>query len=317
MAISLGTVATHVEPAAAGFSFATNFSTSCIAGAGGNNAADNWDHTFYYFGLTAAWANAQTYANSVNTNSTDAEAFELGYVNENTDVVVYDDAYTYACDRDWWTSPTNGGVVGLNICITVSGWRGNCNKSETRYSTTYAGWSSDVTDERAVACHETGHTLGLTHSDASSCMGVNSPAQQWTSGESGAINSYYDDDQLFGSPTIRGTSSYLWSGQSLTDATGHYRLVMQPSDGNLVLYYWDPSNNSIWNAVWATGPRGPGAYATMGSNGNFVVYGPWSNWATNTSGSNYLILQCDRNLVMYPNAGGVAKWASNTSTGGC
>ena len=63
-----------------------------------------------------------------------------------------------------------------------------------------------------------------------------------------------------------GPNSYLFANQQLA-STCKYRLVFQ-TDGNLVLYEGS-------TARWASHTHGRGAYATMQSDGNVVVY----NWS--------------------------------------
>lgn len=98
--------------------------------------------------------------------------------------------------------------------------------------------------------------------------------------------------------------------QYLEAANGRYKLIMQSSDGNLVLY--SPST-----ALWASGTQGhPGDFALMQSDGNFVIYrqgGGIADWASGTQGNPgaYLIMQGDGNLVIY-RQGGVAIWSSGT-----
>jgi hypothetical protein len=103
----------------------------------------------------------------------------------------------------------------------------------------------------------------------------------------------------------------LGPGQSLHAPDGEYNLVLQASDGNLVLY------DAVGQALWATGAMG-GKSAVMQADGNFVVYnGSWkpiwaTSWlthvATGIPGS-FLALQNDANLVLYKPNGGGAFWA--------
>jgi hypothetical protein len=46
---------------------------------------------------------------------------------------------------------------------------GACERHEVRYDESFA-MPADPNTRRSLACHENGHTLGLTHEDTSSCM---------------------------------------------------------------------------------------------------------------------------------------------------
>lgn len=99
----------------------------------------------------------------------------------------------------------------------------------------------------------------------------------------------------------------LFPGQSIVAPGCYYHLEMR-QDGNLVLY----AQNT---ALWASGTVGPGRYAAMQSDGNFVVYNinGTAYWSTGTHRypGSYLALQDDGNLVVYE--GSSARWASHTS----
>jgi hypothetical protein len=79
----------------------------------------------------------------------------------------------------------------------------------------------------------------------------------------------------------------LTAGQYLVSRNGIYVLIMQPDDGNLVLYY--RAFNYTVPAGFSTNQAGSNAYARMQSDGNFVVYksdGNWF-WASHTGGRPY------------------------------
>jgi hypothetical protein len=87
----------------------------------------------------------------------------------------------------------------------------------------------------------------------------------------------------------------LAPGQELRSPNGDYRLIMQVSDGNLVLYRGS-------TALWSTTPSGSGARAVMQGDGNFVVYrNGEAKWSSTTGGfpGAKLRLQDDGNAVVY------------------
>jgi surface antigen len=112
--------------------------------------------------------------------------------------------------------------------------------------------------------------------------------------------------------------STLHDGDRITSPSGQYSLTMQ-HDGNLVE---TTQGRPIWAAM--TQQAGAGAYATMQTDGNFVVYNSsgqwvrgtgWPNnkgvptWTTSYPGSS-LKLQNDGNLVIYASSGHPV-WSTN------
>ena len=141
-----------------------------------------------------------------------------------------------------------------------------------------------------------------------------------TAGFSGAYLRVQDDSNLViyaaGHPIWDWGSGYMgdlladgWTlgpGAYLLSSNHQYELVMQASDGNLVLYQGG-------KALWAAGAAGAGAYAVMQSDGNFVVYNNGvAKWASGTAGSPGAVLQLqdDSNLVVYQ--GSTALWDYGT-----
>ncbi len=92
----------------------------------------------------------------------------------------------------------------------------------------------------------------------------------------------------------------------LMSTNGEYALVMQPADGNLVLYQGS-------QALWSSGAQGAGSSVTMQSDGNLVIYNAGvAKWNSNTSGFSgaYLQLQDDNNVVIYDKTRAVWDWGS-------
>ena len=88
------------------------------------------------------------------------------------DVIVRDQDYTTYCGINWHGS--GGSNVGLYTCEAVTG-TGRCERSSIRYDTSYVNVTTEA-NRRGIACHETGHSLGLKHYDAySGCMEPHGP----------------------------------------------------------------------------------------------------------------------------------------------
>ncbi|XP_058110971.1 mannose-specific lectin-like [Magnolia sinica] len=110
------------------------------------------------------------------------------------------------------------------------------------------------------------------------------------------------DNILYPGETL-GTNNYLQHGS--------YSFIIQ-EDCNLVLY---DNGNPIWASN--TGGKSRNCHCTMQTDGNLVVYDPYgvAIWASNTrlsEGFYVLILQKDRNVVIY----GGAIWATATNAPG-
>jgi DNA-binding beta-propeller fold protein YncE len=113
---------------------------------------------------------------------------------------------------------------------------------------------------------------------------------------------------IFGSYALLGDT--LIAGSALYSLNGRYRLVMQKSDGNLVLYNSD--NRPLWESH--TYPN-PGARAAMQTGGDFVIYSASGRalWETHTEENRdaEAVLQRDGNFVIYSTAG-KALWSTGT-----
>jgi hypothetical protein len=104
----------------------------------------------------------------------------------------------------------------------------------------------------------------------------------------------------------------LAPGQSLVSRNGIYVLIMQPDDGNLVLYY--RSGGRAFIGGFSTNQAGANAYAHMQADGNFVVYRSNQTpfWASNTGGRPYnpsyqLLLTDAGSLSIHDGAGNEIK----------
>lgn len=139
-----------------------------VTGCTGANMADNWAHYFYYDSSVTADMKDAIGAVRVNTyNPTDVETYTLTSVTSYTDVVTYMNDYSTYCGYSW--HPSSGGVVALVTCVSLTGSR--CQKHEMRFDLSYVQ-STSAAEDRHIACHEVGHTLGLLHRNAGapSCL---------------------------------------------------------------------------------------------------------------------------------------------------
>ena len=107
--------------------------------------------------------------------------------------------------------------------------------------------------------------------------------------------------------TVLRPKAHLGPGQFLV-GTGGERLLMQP-DGNLVVYRGS-------TALWSTSTYVRGSYATVQTDGNFVVFTPQRKpvWASNTNGSgssNRLAVAGDGNVKLLTGRG--VAWQTYTA----
>lgn len=143
----------------------------------------------YYWNLSSQMADAQEWVFGYIFNPTDL--FAYSDPTPTTDLVYRDLDYSTYCGYDWY-APGQGGITGLTTCDSLMG-SGACRTHSIRFSTVYSG-SASVTARRGLACHETGHAIGLTHAtSASTCMtpGNSSTVNQWNPTEIGWINAFY------------------------------------------------------------------------------------------------------------------------------
>jgi hypothetical protein len=169
-------------PASAGFSGASG-GTGCNA----VNMARDATVGVYYVN-TSLYTSALNWTLSTNLNATDVTPTVLSS-SSGADVLVYEGAYTDYCGYDWYQGVN--GTIGLTTCGSLLS-NDRCNLHTIRLSTTYAN-DATTWQERDLACHETGHSVGLTHtSSTSSCMYSGSDtASSYNSTDVGYLNSAY------------------------------------------------------------------------------------------------------------------------------
>lgn len=137
------------------------------------NMADNNYHTFYYSGLVPTTAEAQDSARIYHYDGTDVDTVVVGTLTTATDAVIYDANYTTWCGYNWDGGPGNN-IWGVTHCVSINS-ADECEKHHIRYD------DSDIDGlsyegRAALACHETGHSLGLFHRDEEyGCMITSSP----------------------------------------------------------------------------------------------------------------------------------------------
>lgn len=156
---AVGTVAAIATPAVADNWYGASGYIGCQNG----TMADNWEHTYYYSSLTSAMSAATTWSRTNNVDPTNMQSVLLSTPTATTDVVVYDEDYTNFCGYTW--NGSGGTVVGLVSCVSLT-TANTCEKHEMRFDTSFTGSTSQAT-QRVLACHETGHTIGLTHRSGS------------------------------------------------------------------------------------------------------------------------------------------------------
>ncbi len=126
--------------------------------------ADNGSHDFYHYALTTNMRNAMEHArvNSLD-NGTDMSTVLRGSSDSKTDVISYDTDYT---GTFWDTHDASYECTSTNGTNT-----GNCQQAKLRFDLSWLDGYNQFQRE-AVACHETGHSVGLDHhsSNTDTCM---------------------------------------------------------------------------------------------------------------------------------------------------
>jgi hypothetical protein len=116
----------------------------------------------------------------------------------------------------------------------------------------------------------------------------------------------------FGGSTLN-AGEYLTSGQWIISPNGQYLLLMA-SDGNLDLFFWEPTAPNGAQLLWASSGLGAGTWVIMQTDGQLVMYNGLQFKvvaATCCYTGNFLRLQDDANLVVYTSSQ-VALWSTGT-----
>jgi len=248
------------------YSGASSSTSNCSVGyTGAVNNQDNNPHTFYYGTSNQTVQNYSEWARIYQVEPTSVNTTLQNYVDSLTDVVVYSQYYTTFCGQTWWNPATGSGTLGLTVCVSLSGdGSGRCDKHEVRYNQYWTDQAGD-TGLRSLTCHETGHTMGLTHpvnEDGDSCM---------VYGQTSAIGyTEHDVAHLNGGSQSLYANWQLNCNQSMFSWDGTFRATMQ-TDGNFVVYR--TSNNQV---MWSSNHfhSGCNAYVVMQGDGNVVIYYP-------------------------------------------
>ena len=188
--------------------------------------------------------------------------------------------------RLWFRAPATPGAIEVRVALLHNRrvfWHSRAIRS--------------LVERRGHGNGSTGSGSGTGSSTGGSSTGSGSTGGGSTgSGSTGSGSGSTGSGSTGASESSLTPGEKLSPGSSLVSPNGQYKLVMQASDGNLVLYEGS-------KALWDPGPAGAGAYAVMQSDGNLVVYNSAgaATWNSNTAGfpGAQLNLQDDSNLVLY------------------
>ncbi len=141
-------------------------STSC----GGLNRMETTNSEFSYstISLETAMYNAVLWVVANRITPTDLTVSVHVSPTGSTDALYYDSDYSTFCGFTWHGS--GGSVIGLAKCDALTG--SACDQHRVYFDLSAVNAADfDTTKERRLACHESGHVMGLAHtSDTSSCL---------------------------------------------------------------------------------------------------------------------------------------------------
>lgn len=154
-----------------GTAYAGNFAGGPTGGYGceSPNVADNANHYVWYNAVHPDTAQALQSTRSDSYDPTDVNTFVDSAWTSTTDMVAHDADYTgNFCGYTWMRTSSDGPgyIAGYTICQSLSG--SACQQFYIYFDNDYMG-PRTAAQEKALACHEFGHNLGLLHS-SSGCM---------------------------------------------------------------------------------------------------------------------------------------------------
>ena len=190
LAVSILAATTSVRVASASNFTGGTGNSGCSANAQ-DNSTMSWHRTA---GLSTAMRTAVANAVNNQVNPTDVTvSAEQAAPDGNTDVVYYEANYAGNwCGFIW--HPT-GSLIGYTYCRTTAGANGGTCQGFDIYFDSSWEVGTTATLRNSIACHETGHSLGLTHPaagiDQSTCMSGLNSYQGYSTHEVGHINGFY------------------------------------------------------------------------------------------------------------------------------
>ncbi|KAA1417017.1 hypothetical protein F0U44_17720 [Nocardioides humilatus] len=159
-----------------------------MSSCGSNNRADANPHTIYFESYSYDTFYSTNYVMADVIQPTDVDPQLVTDRTSATDVIIISKHYVDYCNKDWASSGTSGGVLGLTTCNGANA-SGRCGQHEVRYNlnavddlgSRFADW---------LAAHENGHAIGLAHRDTELGAMTSTPSGQddYTSHDKAHIN---------------------------------------------------------------------------------------------------------------------------------